>query len=209
MPGVCPYCGLRIDPAPARSRRCPHCKERIVVRTRRSDGAKLLLTEAAAAEFDQDRRLEAERNEAIRRSANIGVTREHFAKAERDLARKFGFAQPRDVFWMLANEAAVRAMKRGEWHALSMIYWEQARQLYEEGKPHLDLARQASKASLQVFVQGGYVRNVEIVCNCCAQCQRDAGRKMALADAVRELPIPHETCDNDGWCICLWVPIIT
>ena len=93
-------------------------------------------------------------------------------------------------------------MKRGEWHALSMIYWEQARQLYEEGKPHLDLARQASKASLQVFVQGGYVRNVEIVCNCCAQCQRDAGRKMALAGAVRELPIPHETCDNDGWCIC-------
>lgn len=207
-PSACPYCGVVIDPPPARSRKCPDCRERIVVRTRRSDGAKVLLTEADAADFDEQRKAEAARNDAIRKSSNIGATPEDFANAERTVAQKFGTALPRDVFWQLANEFAVRAMKSNDWHALSMVYWQQARLLYEEGKPHLDLAREASKASLQRYAHDGFVKQVEILCNCCELCERDAGRKMSVQDAMEQLPIPHEESANDGWCICLWVPVV-
>ena len=61
---ACPHCGAVIDPAPTTTRKCPHCRERIIVRTRRSDGVKLLLTEGDAAEFDTNRAAEAARNNA-------------------------------------------------------------------------------------------------------------------------------------------------
>ena len=42
----CPHCGVSIDPPPKRSRKCPHCRQPIVVRRGH------LLTEAEADEFD-------------------------------------------------------------------------------------------------------------------------------------------------------------
>lgn len=43
----CPYCGKLIEPAPSRRRKCPHCRQAIVVRR----GS--LYTEADAADFDE------------------------------------------------------------------------------------------------------------------------------------------------------------
>ena len=41
----CPYCALLLDPPPESSRRCPRCRERIIVK--RVDGRAIYLTEAA------------------------------------------------------------------------------------------------------------------------------------------------------------------
>lgn len=203
-PAACPYCGTVIDPAPARSRKCPACRESIVVRTRRSDGAKLLLTEAEGKQFDRQRELDAARNDGIRRSQNIGASINDFERTEKELTEKWGFAPPRDVFWALGGKAALAAMNKRAWHELSRIYWGQARLLYEEGKSHIQLAREASKASLQSYAEGGFVRNVQVMAGCCQLCNRDEGRKFAIAEALEKLPIPHEACENEGWCTCTW-----
>ena len=50
----CPYCALLLDPPPESSRRCPRCRERIVVK--RVDGRAIYLTEAAVLVFESERR---------------------------------------------------------------------------------------------------------------------------------------------------------
>ncbi len=209
-PVGCPYCGTIINPPPARSRKCPHCRERIVVRTRRSDGVKLLLTEAAGKEFDKQRKAEVARNEGIRRSQNIGASIEDFERTEKELTGKWGFAPPRDVFWALANEAVLDAAKKGTAHHLSMVYWEMARLLYDEGNPrhpHIEMARRASRASIQAYAERGIGGGkVEVLATCCQVCDVDNGREYTIAQAIEVLPIPHEACENNGWCRCTWLP---
>lgn len=205
-PSACPYCGAVLDPAPERNRKCPHCGERIVVRTRRSDGAKVLLTEAGAREFDKERKQEAARNKALRRAQNIGASESDFQRVERELAEKWGYAPPRDVFWRLASEAAMAAMRTGDEHQLSMVYWEQARLLFEEGREHLQIQREAEKAALHRYAEDG-VSRVEISAGECAVCRADDGRRFSVSDALEKLPIPKEHCEN-GWCKCTWLPVV-
>lgn len=50
---VCPTCSVVLDPPPRASRRCPVCRQRIVVRRR--GGAVSLLTEAEAVAWDAAR----------------------------------------------------------------------------------------------------------------------------------------------------------
>ncbi len=56
---ACPNCGGVLDPPPDRSRLCPNCRHRIVVR--HSDGHAIYLTEAAVEIFEAERQLEIER----------------------------------------------------------------------------------------------------------------------------------------------------
>lgn len=77
-PGIpCPYCRSPIDPPPARSRKCPHCRASIVVRRGR------LLTEAQGAEVDREGARVAAENKARRRAERY---REGRARAEHDVA---------------------------------------------------------------------------------------------------------------------------
>ena len=176
-PSACPYCGAVLDPAPQRNRKCPHCGERIVVRTRRSDRAKLLLTEES-----------------------------DFRRVERELTEKWGYAPPRDVFWGLASEAAMAAMRTGDEHQLSMVYWQQARLLFEEGREHLQIQREAEKATLHRYAKQG-IGHVEIQAGECGVCRADDGRRFSVSDALEKLPIPKEQCEN-GWCKCMWLPVV-
>jgi len=45
----CPHCEAVLDPPPKQSRKCPECRERIIVRTHPVSKAKFLLTETKAA----------------------------------------------------------------------------------------------------------------------------------------------------------------
>ena len=50
---LCPSCGVALDPPPTHSRRCPECRERIVVRHRA--GSVVYLTEEWGAAWDAER----------------------------------------------------------------------------------------------------------------------------------------------------------
>lgn len=212
---ACPYCGVILDPPPQRNRKCPACKENIIVRTRRADGAKLFLTAADGRAFDEQRKKEAARNSALRHARNIGIVDHAFQQKEQALAKKWD-SDPRDVFWALANEAVISAMKAGDWHRLSMIYWEQALFMCEQGQPHLDLQREASKSQLREIAAtyadlatGGHSFNkVEILGNaCCDVCRKNHGRRFSIRDALEMLPIPNEACEED-WCNCIWISVV-
>jgi hypothetical protein len=178
-----------------------------VVRTRRSGGARLLLTQAQAQAFDKERERQAARNDALRRAQNIGASGADFERKEGELTKQWGFAPPRDVFWALAGQAAVAAMKKGDWHHLSMIYWEQARLVFEEGKDCLEIRREAEKAQLRGYAEQG-VKYVRILAgHSCSSCTPDNGHRFSVSEALEKMPIPKDNCEN-GWCACTWSPLV-
>ncbi len=203
---ACPYCGVILDPPPQRNRKCPSCGEKIIVRTRRSDGAKLCLTEDDAKVFDAERKAEAFRNKAIRAAAGIGMDERDFERTEKELLAKSSGYSPGDVFWSLAGKQALNQMQSGDWHGLSMTYFQQALWLHDEGRPYAHLKVEAEKALAQSYV--GRCQELEVLTNeCCPNCDQFNGRKYPIQQAVNEWPVPVEDCTN-GWCTCTWLPVV-
>jgi hypothetical protein len=213
---ACPYCGVILDPPPQRNRKCPACKESIIVRTRRADGAKVLLTAADGKEFDKQRHTEAVRNSALHHARNIGASDRDFERTEQELAAKWGTAaSPRDAFWQLANKTVVAAIKNADWARLSTVYWEQALYMCELGEPHLHLQKEASKAELRRYAAefadlatGRSGLRVEVLANgCCDVCAKNHGRRYSISEALELLPIPNGACERE-WCNCGWTPVL-
>ncbi len=205
----CPHCGVILDPPPTRPRKCPHCRGRVVPRTRRRDGAKFILTQIEAQQFDADRDAERARSTALRAAQGIGASEGQFARAASLLADEWN-REPlsRDVFWRVANDAVTTAGRVKDWSRLAGIYWQMARWARGEGRDVRHLLRSSSEAKLRSMP---YTRRVEIAtCNdldVCAACRSNAGRQMTRATALRRLPIPND-CEAD-FCRCSWAPVET
>lgn len=205
IPPACPSCGVILDTFPSRTRKCPSCKQKLVVRTRRSDRAKLLLTESQGRVFDTERSRDAKRNKAIRHSLlHLGCSKRDFELIENELARRFGVALPGDTYCVLANSAIKEPMLNKEWHRVGMIQWGMARWLYEEGREHIQMQREAYKADLLHHLSQGRT-HVRVVSGSCNECRKNDGRVFSVSDALNSAIIPNERCKN-GWCICLWLP---
>jgi len=205
-PAACPYCGIVLDTPPTSSRKCPACGDKIVVRTRRSDGAKLYLTAADAKAFDAERKADAFRNKAIRAAANIGLDKTAFERMQGELLAKSPGYGPGDVFWALANRLSAKQMRGGDWQGLSMTYFHQALWLYETGRPYEQLKVEAEKARAQDYALRG-IRQLEIMGGCCDNCGRFQSRIYPIEQALREWPVPVEECTN-GWCVCTWLLVV-
>lgn len=65
---ACPHCGVVLDPPPKSNRKCPDCREQLVVRTRQ--GEKLVFTPAGAEQYDRDRQREVAANKARRHASH-------------------------------------------------------------------------------------------------------------------------------------------
>jgi hypothetical protein len=201
---ACPHCGVILDPPPPRNRKCPSCRDKIIVRTRRSDSAKLYLTEADAKVFDRERKAEAFRNKALRAAAAIGMDQTAFERTEKELLAKSPGYGPGDVFWALANKQVANHMRSGNWHGLSMTYSRQARWLCDEGRPYARLKTEAEKAYAQSYAVDGY-QELEVMATCCPNCDQFNGRKYPIGQAINEWPV--EGCTND-WCACSWLGVV-
>ena len=190
--GVCPNCQCALAVQPVRTRKCPQCRAIIVVRTNRADGAKLLLTEGQAADYDKVRREEARMNAAMRRAANIGIERSEFERRFREMAARAGSPpSPREVFWALAEEAVGAARRREDWWDVSRARWEQARLLCEEGADCMPLMREASKFQLLSLQQQG-IKTVTLLSSqddrVCDGCRAHDGRRMSISSTVGGKP---------------------
>lgn len=214
MVTACPYCGIVLDPPPTRSRKCPECGDKIVVRTDRETGEKLYLTSEAVARFDAARTVASARKKAIRRIDWMGLTEADYDSKALELAEKWGTPpSPGDVYWTLANEQVHRlGDPRQSGYEMQQIYSGMAQHLREEGRPHEHLQRQAHHARLayeRAKIEGFLQENdqmwpVQVLGNaCCEACELLDGRTYTFEQALQEMPLPPEKCTR-GWCNCSW-----
>ncbi len=133
---ACPNCGVVLDPPPARTRLCPRCRRRIVVR--RFEGRTIYLTDASVDVFENERRRDSEvetwtheRRHWLQLAQIVGApadgagalrTRRYRPRRSRRLARSTSR-------W---RERAVRVARREKhWDDVSRIRRRQAEALFE------------------------------------------------------------------------------
>ena len=211
---TCPYCGYGLDPPPERSRRCPSCRQQIVVR--RADGRTVYLVESAVPIFDRERQRildlatwtdERERWLSLAEGVHApAATRERLANA--DLSGEVVEAS-RSLY--LSNvENAIRTARRAKrWPEVARLRRQQAATLYAEaGSPVpppddiVELQRDGMLAELRKL-QVDYA-SVELVsAGCCRACRADDGKVFKIAAELREPRLPHVDCPK-GLCGCEW-----
>ena len=134
-------------------------------------------------------------------------------KKEREAERR----KKSDVAWADLNKKLHEAMGRSDWHEMNMLYFQQALQLFEEGRAHLRIAQESRKAALRRYQADG-MNSVEILTagdESCPSCQALQGKRLTVEEALAEMPIPNPTCtmwkdegQEAGWCRCLYVAVI-
>ena len=183
-PAFCPYCALLLQPAPASSRRCVRCRQRIIVK--HIEGRAVYLTEAAVPVFVAERRriaasgrLTRERERWLRLAAAAGAPVQSQARlaAARLSEEVVGAAR---TLYLTTVDRAFRAAKRDhDWEAASRIRREKATVLYRVAgsplPPPPDLVamfREGVVAELRGVAE--ISRDAELVsASCCDVCRAD------------------------------------
>ena len=215
---ACPNCGAVLDPPPDRTRLCPSCRHRIVVR--HADGRTIYLTEAAVEIFEAERQLEIER-QAWTSERRRWLHLARVAGAPAELRRRAAVAplsiaavrSSRDLY-LDAAESAVRVARRAKrWDEVARIRRRQAAALFEEAggsAPPADeivaLHREGVAATLRALATVS--REAELVgASCCHACRIDNDRIFRIADELRTPRLPHTGCPR-GLCGCDWWPAV-
>jgi hypothetical protein len=138
---VCPYCNQGLDKKPGRKKRCPHCGQSIYVRTRPSDGEKVLVTEAQSEQIEEqwfivhggshDAYLLAKRRVAEEQVKLAG----RFAEEKVKLVERFG-REPsdNDVRWSLLNQELLEHIQKRNWGLFRNVKLAMADILRKEGR---------------------------------------------------------------------------
>ena len=193
----CPYCSVPLDPVPTRKKQCPSCGEFIYVRNHPSNQQSILVTEQDAKSID-----------ALR---HVGVDEREYRNTEKGLYKKIKIAPSQgDIVWAILNERLLSAMKKNDWQEMKMLYWQQGRLLYEEGKEFFRLLQEAARCELRGYQSSGIVKKVEILTagdQSCDKCNALNGIVFTIEKALEIMPIPVKDCEN-GWCRCCYSPIV-
>jgi predicted RNA-binding Zn-ribbon protein involved in translation (DUF1610 family) len=206
---VCPACGTVFEGELKSSRKCPECKQKIVVRSK--DGSKLLLTEAESDLVGTRKKALADLRKAHDRVKYFEVSAEQFLATLDELGAGYS---PRDASWRILNEQMADAIRCGSYSDMSFIYSTMARQLLDEGKDFSDSLNMSAECGAQAeWLQAKElgIDNYEGLrissCNC-SVCATDDGRLVRwdeLEPTPRGLsgPLPHLNCES-GICHCMY-----
>lgn len=215
---ACPHCGVVLDPPPKQSRKCPDCRESIVVRTDPDSKAKLLLTEFGAGEFDRAKKARSARNKV---QQQLGLEEGAYLLEEQRLAKQFGHApSPGDVFWGLANSTLQQLVPSPGKNAerIQQIYAQMGLHLLEEGRSREEVQKQQRKSQRWQLIHmqtssKGFGPNFGHHCvvltqkgteyACCETCSALERAEYTYEEALDKLPLPQAECEKD-WCTCVW-----
>ena len=136
-------------------------------------------------------------------------TAENFNRTQRE---------QRDNRWQELSNLARAAMEEGDWGALESVYTQQVSILFEEGRPHRDVAVQAHRAAL-MRMQGAGVNRVKVLTaqdeRVCRDCQSTDGKTYAIRDALETTPLPGKHCTDGGRknphggrCRCVYLAVL-
>ena len=198
---VCPYCGSLFDAPLKRSRKCPTCHEAIVLRT--VDGRRVAFTEDQARAVDERNALLTDYRKAFRRAGSVGFTVEQFTDTLASLGPGY---QPRDASWRLLIQAALDAMKAGDFFTVARAYQLEAEQLRDEARDPTQCLSFSMEAEALYYRNQGDVKSLTIRSCTCGVCDVDNGRKLAWGDFQQGKfglvgPLPHVDCAK-GFCTC-------
>jgi hypothetical protein len=213
---ACPYCAILLDPPPARSRRCPRCRQPIVVR--RVGGRPVYLAETLLAVFEKERRRSvdeqiwaSDRKRWLRLAGSVRVP---VARRSRLAAAPISasVAEAARALYLSGAEHAVRSARREKrWAEVARIRREQATALYHASGSSipppddvLALYREGMLADLRSLAV--LSRDAEVgSAGCCVACREDDGKAFRIAAELRAARLPHPGCPK-GICGCDWLP---
>jgi hypothetical protein len=211
---ACPSCGYLIDPPPTRGRRCPACRQPIVVR--QVDGRPAYLTKAAIEVFAAERRrdaegkvLDTERKQWLRLAATVEVPFARRSKLAGAPPSAEVVAAARRLYTTAADRAVVAARREKRWVDAAQIRRAQAAAIYAAGgspvPPPDDviaLHQEGMAALLRSFAAQG--SDAELVsAGCCPACRSDDGKVCRISQELRAPRLPHAGCPR-GICGCDW-----
>ena len=137
----CPYCAQLLVPAPTTHKRCPRCRQRVMVR--RVEDRVAFLTEASVAIFESERRRVAEskhwigpRNQWIRLAEAAGARPDKVAKVNESLATPESVYAARSVYFAAVDRSVKDARADHDWPLAVRIRRAQAAAVSKlEGSP--------------------------------------------------------------------------
>ena len=210
----CPYCALLLEPPPEADRRCPRCRQRIVVK--RVKGRAVYLTEASVEFFEAERRRVAssgrwtrDRERWLKLAGSVGAPAGRIARLERAILSDKVVADAR-VLYETTVERLVRAAKRDHrWDDAERLRRDEAFALYRiAGSPVpppddlVALHREGAQAALRGL--GEIAKEAELSnVGCCDACRADHGQSFRISRELREPRLPHPGCPK-GLCRCRW-----
>lgn len=210
----CPYCALRLDPAPTVSRRCDRCLQRIIVK--RVEGRIVYLTEAAVQVFDAERRriansarLTRERERWLRLAATAGAPAGRQAQLAAARLTEEVVAAARSLYLATVDRTFRAARRDHDWDGASRVRRDQAMALYRiAGSPVSPPAEVVATYQEGVAAELRGVaeisRDAELVsARCCDACRADDGRIFRITTELRTPRLPHVGCPK-GLCRCHW-----
>jgi hypothetical protein len=210
----CPYCATLLDPAPQADRRCPRCRERIIVK--RVDGRAVYLTEASVAVFEAERlrlthagRWNRERQRWLAAAGTVGASADRIKRLEAASITEAVVEASRALYATTVERGFRLAQRERRWEDASRTMRDHAVVLFriagspvpppeEVLRPHRDGAAAALRGL------GGMAREAELLgAKCCDACRADDGRTFPIAAELRTSRLPHAGCPK-GLCKCDW-----
>ncbi|MGO9180159.1 MAG: hypothetical protein ACLQHS_13025 [Candidatus Limnocylindrales bacterium] len=211
---TCPYCALLLLPPPTASRRCPRCRQRIVVK--RAEGRTVYLAEAVLPIFEAEQqriaavaRWSHQRGRWLELAALAGARADHMSRLEGAPLTDTAVAAARKLYMTTLAREVKAARHDRRWGDASTIRLQQARVLFRLAgspvpPPHEIVALHREGASLALRDISELARDAELVgSNCCAACRADDGRIFRISRELRTPRLPHADCPK-GLCRCQW-----
>ncbi len=188
----CPSCQHVLETMPKARRKCPACRAWIYLKRRPTEEHRQLVTAEEAQRIE-------------------GEWQAHYKKLVVEDRRRA------DQRWGDLNRQLVEAMKIGDWGSMKQLYFEQAFQLWREGKSFFRAAQESRRSELRSYEQSG-ISEVDIfTCReeSCEACRVSEGKRFTIKQALEEMPIPLADCMSDigefgqkqGRCRCMYGPI--
>jgi DNA-directed RNA polymerase subunit RPC12/RpoP len=213
-PVACPYCAVLLQPPPPSSRRCPRCRQRIVVK--KATDRTVYLTEAAVPVFEAERRRAIDhrrhvhaRDRWLRLATTAGAPEDRVRRLAGQLASEAAVETARALYMTTVDRAFRFARRERRWETAARLRRDQAAALHRVAGRRLPpsdevvaLYREGVSAQLRGISE--VAREAELTGpSCCDACAADQGRVFRIAGERRGPRLPHAGCPT-GLCRCRW-----
>lgn len=212
---ICPNCGEKLIKYPKAKTICKYCKKPIYVRTHYQTKKKFLLTQAQLKNYEA----EISKHYSDKRTREVlernGITNSDLEDVKKHLTQRFG-KEPSlsDIAWGAFNRRIIELGKMGEesLHELSILYFDMAMFLYNEGKDPSRLLLEAHTLNLKELKNLRFNQVRVSSAGGCASCIDLEDKIFNIDEALKKTILPSYKCtfklDKNvkySWCRCLYV----